>query len=264
MSGRPFLILQARPETDAADQEYAALLDKAGLVAAETLRVRLDREDLPRGFRLDGVAGVIVGGGPACLSDPANTKSPQDARIEAGVLGLLPEICARDHPFMGCCYGIGALAHHLGAEVSKRRWNEAVGTSACRLTEAGRDDPILAGFPDAFDAFVGHKEAVQALPRDCVHLITSDRCRFQMIRHRSHVYATQFHPEADGEVFARRVVTYRDHGYFPRSEADALMAFARAQDTPWPPRVLAAFVSRYRDRAAAGRARSAPPPRPPA
>jgi GMP synthase (glutamine-hydrolysing) len=75
---------------------------------------------------LDDYAGVIVGGGPGCVSDPPAAKDPVEARIEADCLALMPEIVARDVPFMGCCYGIGILAHHLGAKsrsaATANRW----------------------------------------------------------------------------------------------------------------------------------------------
>ena len=45
---KPFLILQARPETDASDQEYAAILDKCGLPESRAHRIRLDCEDVPK------------------------------------------------------------------------------------------------------------------------------------------------------------------------------------------------------------------------
>ena len=121
---RRFLILQLRPETDAADDEYRAILDKCELTPEQTHRIRLDQEDLPADLDVTDYAGVIVGGGPGCVSDKPEDKSAMDARIEAQVMGLMPQITAADHPFMGCCYGMGILGHHLGAEVSKERYGE--------------------------------------------------------------------------------------------------------------------------------------------
>ena len=114
-----FLILQLRPETDASDAEYASILDKTGLSPEQTHRIRLDCEDLPAGLDVTDYAGVIVGGGPGCVSDEPETKSALDAKIEGAVMGLMPQITAQDHPFMGCCYGLGVLAAHLGGDVSK-------------------------------------------------------------------------------------------------------------------------------------------------
>ncbi|ROU03297.1 glutamine amidotransferase [Histidinibacterium lentulum] len=242
---KPFLILQLRPEREAADDEFAAILAKGGLREADTIRVRLDTEPLPEGLRLADTAGVIVGGGPGCVSDPPGAKSPAEALIEATCLGLMPEILERDHPFLGCCYGIGILAHALGGEVSKARYGEAVGTSACRLTEEGTSDPLLAGLPAEWEAFVGHKEAVQALPRGAVHLVASDACPVQMMRAGRHVYATQFHPEADAAGFETRIRIYKDRGYFPPETAEDLIAMCRAARVEVPERILARFVERY-------------------
>jgi GMP synthase (glutamine-hydrolysing) len=237
---RPFLILQLRPEDDASDGEFAAFLGKGGLAADRTHRVRLDRAPLPAPA-LDAYAGIIVGDGPGCVGDPPATKDPLDARIEAEMLSLMPEVTSRDMPFLGCCYGLGILARHLGAEVSTRRWSEPVGGVTCRTTGAGRADPLLAGLPERFRALAGHKEAVQALPHGCVHLIASDPCPFQMIRHGTDVYATQFHPEANGEVFADRIRIYRDHGYFRPEEAEALTREVRTETDPAPTAMLARY-----------------------
>ncbi|MCV2881370.1 glutamine amidotransferase [Actibacterium sp. XHP0104] len=242
---KPFLILQLRPEAEASDDEYQAFLRKGGLAEADTHRIRLEREDIPADLNLDDYSGVIVGGGPGCVSDDPAKKTPEEAKIEAEILALMPQITARDIPFMGCCYGIGVLAHHLGAEVSKTQYGEPVGTADCSVTDAGRDDPLLAGLPGRFDAFVGHKEAVQNLPEGAVHLLSSPTCPYQMIRYGQNVYATQFHPEADGDGFETRIRIYKHKGYFPPEEADSLIAMCRAADVHVPELILRNFVKRY-------------------
>ncbi|MGY3439297.1 MULTISPECIES: glutamine amidotransferase [unclassified Marinovum] len=240
-----FLILQLRPETDASDGEYDAIRAKAGLAERQCHRIRLDCEELPQGLDPRDFAGVIVGGGPGCVSDPAEGKDPVEARIERAVLSLMPAITQSDHPFMGCCYGIGILGAHLGADVSKARYGEAVGPTLCEMTEEGARDPLLEGLPQQFEAFVGHKEALQGLPAGCTHLLASAPCPFQMVRHGANVYATQFHPEADGAVFEARIRTYRSHGYFPPETADDLIAMCHAADVRQPEIILRRFVERY-------------------
>lgn len=242
---KPFLVLQLRPETEASDDEYAAFLRKAHLPAERAHRIRLDQQRLPDDLCLEAYAGVIVGGGPGCVSDPPKDKAPVEARIEADVLGIMPQITARDLPFLGCCYGIGILGKHLGGDVSKRAHGEPVGTSACEITPEGRDDPLLAGVPTAFDAFVGHKEAVQDLPQGCAHLVRSRTCPFQMLRHGQNVYATQFHPEADAAGFETRIRIYRNRGYFPPETAGDLIDMCRAADVFAPEMILRNFVKRY-------------------
>ena len=242
---KPFLILQLRPEPEASDSEFAAILKEGGLASERTKRIRLDCEPVPAELRLDSFAGVIVGGGPGCVSDTPETKSPQEARIEAAVMAMMPEITDRDLPFLGCCYGIGILAQHLGGTVNKERYSEPVGPSACSLTEEGRSDPLLACCPERFSAFVGHKEAVQSLPPGAVHLVSSERCLYQMIRHGRNVYATQFHPEADSTEIEVRIRIYRNYGYFPPDDAHRLIEMCHATDVHAPGSILRRFVERY-------------------
>ena len=243
---KPFLILHLRPEAEAADDEFAAILRKGGLAENETRRIRLDQERLPGALSLDDLSGVIVGGGPGCVSDAPAEKSEIEARIEADVLSLMPRVTERDFPFLGCCYGIGIVGKHLNGDVGKTRYGEPVGTSDCTVTEAGRADPLLDGIPDRFEAFVGHKEALQALPDSCAHLVASPACPFQMVRHGQNVYATQFHPEADAAGFETRIRIYRHRGYFPPETADDLVAMCRAAHVHAPERILRNFVDRYR------------------
>jgi len=242
---KPFLILQLRPETEASDSEFEAILQKGGLAAGQAHRIRLDQSALPDRLNLAEYAGVIVGGGPGCVSDANADKPPLEARIEAAVLSLMPEVTARDFPFLGCCYGIGILGKHLGGDVSKRAYAEPVGTSDCSLTPEGAIDPLLAGMPPDFMAFVGHKEALQSLPEGCTHLVRSPACPYQMLRFGANVYATQFHPEADSAGFQTRINIYKHRGYFPPEAADALIAMCHAADVHAPELVLRNFVKRY-------------------
>ena len=242
---KPFLVLQLRPETEASDDEYQAFLAKGGMKPEQTRRIRLDCEEISHDLDLAAYSGVIVGGGPGCVSDPPEKKSAVEARIEAAVLGLMPQICAQDIPFMGCCYGIGVLGAHLKGHVSKERYSEAVGTSQCTVTADGAKDALLKGVPTCFEAFVGHKEALQELPQGCVHLVSSPNCPYQMVRYGQNVYATQFHPEADGAGFEVRIGIYKHRGYFAPEDAGRLIKMCRAADVHAPEMVLRNFVKRY-------------------
>ncbi len=242
---KPFLILQLRPESEAADEEFAAFLRRGRLVPERAHRIRLDQTPLPADLALEDYAGVIVGGGPGCVSDPPETRNPTEARIEAEILSLMPQITARDFPFMGCCYGIGILGQHLGAPVTKSLYGEPVSPTVATRTPDGAADPLLADLPARFDILVGHKEALDALPVGCVHLLEGPRCPYQMVRHGRNVYATQFHPEADGASFALRIRIYRDKGYFPPEQAQGLTDACRDVVTEASGRILANFTARY-------------------
>ena len=242
---KPFLILQLRPEAAVADNEFDAILQRGGLEVSQVERIRLDCEPIPADINLSDYAGIIVGGGPGCVSDPADQKTETEKRIEDTILALMPAIAANDVPFLGCCYGIGILAHHLGAKVGKERYGEDVGAVECRLTREGETDPLLEGLPRSFLAFVGHKEAVQELPAGCTHLLSSTPCPFQMIRCKDNVYATQFHPEADAHAFELRINIYKNKGYFPPDEAEALIEKCHRQNVHVPDAILRRFVARY-------------------
>lgn len=243
---KPFLVLQLRPEAEASDNEYESILKEAGLEERETRRVRLEREDLPGDFRLRDYAGVIVGGGPGCVSDDEASKPPLEKKMEDAVLALMPEITAADFPFLGCCYGVGILGRHLGASVSKEKYGEEIGAVECAVTTEGKGDSLLKDFPERFLAFTGHKEALQELPAECAHLISSGPCPFQMVRYKNNIYVTQFHPEADGEAFEVRIRVYADYGYFEPEDSEKLIARCREADVHAPGRILKNFVDAYR------------------
>lgn len=243
---KPFLILQLRPEDEAADNEFEAFLEKGGYTEDMVHRIRLDQESLPKDLRLEDYAGIIVGGGPGCVSDSADEKDPVEKRIEDEILGLMPAVCEQDFPFLGCCYGMGILGHHLSPGfVSKENYGEAVGGVDCSVTPEGQLDPLMQGLPNKFRALVGHKEAVQDLPAGAVQLVSSEPAPYQMLRYGKNVYATQFHPEADAQGFETRIHIYKHKGYFPPETANELIEEIRKEDIRFPALILSNFRNRY-------------------
>jgi len=240
---KPFLLLATRAEDEAADDEYAAMLRAGGLDENQLHRVRLEAGPLPA-IDLDGYAGIVLGGGPFDSSDPEERKSSTQRRVEAELRGLLDELVARDFPFLGACYGVGTLGVHQGGTVD-RTYGEPIGAVPVTLTDEGRADPLLAGMPAQFQAFVGHKEALRDLPRGAVLLASAPACRVQMFRVRTNLYATQFHPELDVAGIVTRVRIYQHHGYFPPEELDELVGRLQGAVVTEPPRILANFVARY-------------------
>jgi GMP synthase (glutamine-hydrolysing) len=240
---RPFLFLGTRAEDEAADSEYAAILRCSGLDERDVRRIRVERDELGH-VDLDELSGVILGGGPFNSSDPEESKSPVQRRAEAGLRTLAERVLAADFPFFGACYGVGVLGGLRGGVVD-RTYGEPIGCVPISLTEAGALDPVLGQMPPTFDALLGHKEAVRTLPVGAVLLASSATCPVQAFRMGSNVYATQFHPELDGEGLALRIETYRHHGYFEPDELDGLLVMARGSTVEHPPRLLARFVELY-------------------
>ena len=190
-------------------------------------------------------SGIILGGGPYNVSDDPAGKDETQVRVERELATLLDVVVAADFPFLGCCYGVGTLGAAVGATVD-RTYSEPVGAVTVSLTRAGCDDPLFAGLPPTFDAFVGHKEAVSTLPDDVVTLASSIACPVQAFRVGSNAYATQFHPELDAAGLATRIDVYAHHGYFAPEAAEELKTAALQHDVSSPPIVLRRFVQRYR------------------
>ena len=240
---KPFLLLAIRAEDAAADNEYDSFLTLAGLGEGELHRIRLEQRPLGH-VDLRDWSGIMVGGGPFNYSDPEELKTPVQRRVEADLSGLLDRVVSADFPFLGACYGIGALGRQQGA-VLDRRFSEPVGLVEITLTPQGRRDPLLGPLPAAFEAFTGHKEAISQLPGHAVLLASSAGCPVQAFRIGANVYATQFHPELDVAGLCTRIDVYKHAGYFEPDQADEIKAQATRSHITWPPVILRGFVGRY-------------------
>jgi GMP synthase (glutamine-hydrolysing) len=160
---RPILILQLRPEDETADSEYDCFLKYGGLRTEDTRRIRIEKLGIPDDLDLDGYSAIIVGGSPFDISTPEDKKSQIQNKIESDFNKLLEQVVSRDIPFLGACSGNGLLGNYLGTSISTK-YREAVGCVTLDITEDGKQDPLLAGFPEQIDVLLGHKEAVDTTP----------------------------------------------------------------------------------------------------
>ena len=241
---RPFLVIQLRPEDEAADSEFRAILRYSGLRENEVVRARVEHTGLPD-IELSDYSAIIVGGSPFDMSTPEDAKSEIQINIENDFMTLFERIVELDFPFLGACSGNSLLGKFCGARISKR-YGEPVGGVDIVLTDEGTRDPLLKGFPRTFRALLGHKEACDDVPPGTVLLASSATCPVQMFRLGNNVYATQFHPEADLEGFTVRINVYKSHGYFAPETAQDLIAAVANEDTPLAKRILDRFARRYR------------------
>ena len=152
----------------------------------------------------------------------------------------------KDIPYLGACYGLGALAKNCGAIVSKEQYSEAVGGLNIELTQEAQNDPLTQGLPQHFRALGGHKEACQNTPKGATILAKSTDCPIQMIRLKNNIYATQFHPELDAEGLIVRIHIYKNAGYFPPEDAEPLIEKVKNEQISVPQTILKRFVDRYR------------------
>ena len=240
---KPFLLLATRSEDEAADDEYAGFLAAGGLLPEQLHRVRLEAAPMPP-IALADYSGVIVGGSPFNASDPDETKSAVQHRVERELAGLLDQVLAADFPFLGACYGIGLLTSYLDGVVDDT-WSEVAGPIVVSLTPEGAADQLFGRVAARFEAFVGHKEACTVLPTGAVLLATGESCPVQGFRIGRNVYATQFHPELTQAGILTRLRVYHDNGYFEPDAYDDVIAAIEASMVTEPATIKKAFVERF-------------------
>ncbi|MBL4638387.1 MAG: glutamine amidotransferase [Proteobacteria bacterium] len=243
-ANKPVLILQLRPEDDTSDSEYQAFLKYGELSETQTHRLRIETNGIPEDLSLDDYSAIIVGGSPFDISTPTEQKSAIQHKIEADFKRLLAQVLEQDFPFLGACSGNGLLGSYLGTSISQR-YREPVSCVSLTITEQGKLDPLLTGFPDHIDVMLGHKEACDTVPQGATLLMTGAACPVQMFRIGNNVYATQFHPEGDTEGFILRINAYKHYGYFAPHEAEQLIQAVSQVSTPYAQQILKRFVQRY-------------------
>lgn len=237
---KPFLFLQIRPEYEAAENEYEAIASAADV---KILRERICHVPFPD-VDFSKFSGVILGGGPATISDPEEKKPQYQKDFEPPLLDFLAEVVERDFPFIGLCFGPAAVATAMGGKASKK-YPEKVGAYNIELTDMGARDPLLRDISLNFRAFAGHKESVEHLPEDAVVLATSELCPIQSFKMGKNVYSFQFHPELDARGLAVRIEAYKHMGYFKPEEAQGLIDMAKAQKVTAPRQILQNFLQIY-------------------
>lgn len=107
---------------------------------------------------------------------------------------------------LGICLGAQLLADVLGAPVTRNAESE-IGWFELALTDAGRRELLLAGFPERFTAFHWHGDTF-AIPPGAENLMRSEACANQAFALRTAggavIAAIQFHLEvtaADARVW---------------------------------------------------------------
>jgi GMP synthase (glutamine-hydrolysing) len=241
---KPFLLLATRDDDEAADDEYASFLDTGGLAPEQLVRLRLEAQPLPD-IDLDAYSGIIVGGSPFNASDPVESKSAVQLRVESDLTPLLDRVVERDYPFFGACYGIGLLTRHLDGVVDGT-FPEVAGPTRVTVTDDGAHDQLFSTLERGFDAYVGHKEGCTVLPPGAVLLASGVDCPVQAFRVGANVYATQFHPELSRAGILTRIRIYRDNGYFAPEAYDDVVSAITAAHVTEPARLVRAFVERFR------------------
>jgi GMP synthase-like glutamine amidotransferase len=173
---------------------------------------------------LDNYDSLWVMGGPMDVweEDIHPWLTPEKAAIREAVW-------QRKMPYFGLCLGHQLLACSLDGAVGKMRHAE-VGILDVDLTEAGRNDPLMAGLAPRQRALQWHGAEVTRLPTGAVVLASSPLCAAQAMRVGDNAYGLQYHVELTdrtvaewGEVpaYAASLDAVMGAGSLPRLEKDA-------------------------------------------
>lgn len=183
-----------------------------------------DGGTLPAGAGLESYDGVTMTGSALNIY---NGGAPVTRQVD-----LAKEVLAAGVPFFGSCWGLQVAVTAAGGEVrANPRGREFGFARRILLTELGRQHPLFAGKPAAFEAPTIHRDEIAALPAGAAMLAANDfGVQAAAFDHgRGSFWGVQYHPEYDyadiaaaAERYGQTLVT---EGMFP--DSGALNGFAK-------------------------------------
>jgi GMP synthase (glutamine-hydrolysing) len=144
---------------------------------------------------------------------------------------LAKAVFAAGVPFFGSCWGLQVAVTAAGGEVrANPRGREFGFARRVLLSDAGREHPLFAGKPTAFEAPTVHRDEIAALPTGATTLASNDYgLQAASFEHgRGTFWGVQYHPEYDYLDIAAAAERYGEtlvrEGMF--RDTAALAAFA--------------------------------------
>jgi GMP synthase (glutamine-hydrolysing) len=139
----------------------------------------------PPGDALDGYAGAVV------LGAAAHPDHEDEYPWLRDVKRLLADLLERRVPVLGVCLGAELLAEAAGGGAVHYAAPH-IGWSESRLTEAGRDDPVLGALPERFFCFQWHSYVCE--PPAAASVLAADGSQVDAFRV-GDAWGIQFHAE---------------------------------------------------------------------
>jgi GMP synthase (glutamine-hydrolysing) len=215
--------------------------------------LELDVRDLDQGHpvptELSGYAGLVVLGGAASATDPAQAGSL------APVRALLRAAVTHEVPTLAICLGAQLLAVAHGGQVE--RGDGEFGAQLVAKRAAASSDPLLREVPITPDVVQWHFDAVTRLPAGAVVLATSPSCEVQAFRLGRLAWGLQFHIETTPDVV--QVWAVEDAEQLGHLDLDRTLKRVRETDADvaeaWQP-VVETFAAIVRDPSAVAAARA--------
>jgi GMP synthase (glutamine-hydrolysing) len=157
------------------------------------------------GVGLDTYDGVTMTGSALNIYNGGSAVTRQ--------IDLAKAVFAAGVPFFGSCWGLQVAVTAAGGEVrANPRGREFGFARRILLTEAGREHPVYAGKPPAFEAPTVHRDEIAALPAGATVLAQNDygvqAASFKSGR--GTFWGVQYHPEYDYLDIAAAAERYGD------------------------------------------------------
>ena len=204
-------------------QGYARVLKRIDVTLEVDIVNTADGAALPAGASLSSYDGVTMTGSALNIY---NGGAPETRQVE-----LAKAVFEAGVPFFGSCWGLQVAVTAAGGEVrANPRGREFGFARRVLLSEAGREHPLFAGKPAAFEAPTIHRDEIASLPAGAVTLATNDYgVQAASFSHaRGTFWGVQYHPEYDYIDIAAAAMRYGQtlvtEGMF--RDAAALAAFA--------------------------------------
>ncbi len=138
---------------------------------------------------------LVIMGGPQC---PTTTKEECPHFDAPKEIAFIRKAVDENKILLGVCLGAQFIGCALGASYEHSP-NREIGNFPIALTEAGKADPLFAGFPPEF--LVGHWHGdMPGLTPEAAVLATSAGCPRQIVRYAPKIYGFQCHFEFTPEA----------------------------------------------------------------
>lgn len=197
-----YLLLQIRDADDPIGAQEADVFANALDCNLEQLHVFDLLKGAPSHEMIDAADIVLIGGS-------GNYSAVGDEDWLHTAFATLRHLYDSRKPTFGICWGCQALARALGGETIHDPDNGELGAASVNATDQAAMDPLFAALGTAYTVFQGHEDRVSRLPDDAIVLASTENVPYQAFTFADRpIYATQFHPELDRDLFLERVQRY--------------------------------------------------------